>query len=627
MFKNLKIGPRLLSLISVQIVVSLIIGAMAFLVLEFASDTTSELNRRVASQAKLAALAEGLRSELAGTVNDVEASAITWEEARENLSRSRAYFEEGWQDYLADLTADETEFAVDVFGPHLENVRGAFEGLDFILESQDYAAMSRYVTTDLNTLVGPFLNALVASTTLERLEAESALIESQAANAGFRNATLSAIVLGVLLALVLGLIVYRSITGPVEKIANTVRGMSEGDFEVRTKLEGRNELSRLGSAFDQMLNERVATLSKVEEENRRLNEGVIRLLEAVAKLSRRDLTVKVPVTEDVTGPVADSLNLLTDETAKVLQGVRTISVEVSKASGKVKQQSDAVIDVAAHERKEVEATAKHLADAAEHMTRIAKLAQSSNEAAEKAMKTTQTAMSTVNNTVTGINDIRDTIRETEKRIKRLGERSQEISGVVNLINTIAERTHILALNASMHAASAGEAGRGFAVVADEVQRLAENARDATSQISTLVSNIQVETADTVTTMNEAISQVVSGSKLAEEAGQQMRDTNESTAELVAMVQKIALGSRKQAQTSVQLSKRAHAIRESTQQTSEQLRAQSKHTDMLVNHAASLVSAVSVFTLPEAHEVIYGPDDTRRHTVHELAEVRPIAVNE
>ena len=317
----------------------------------------------------------------------------------------------------------------------------------------------------------------------------------------------------------------------------------------------------------------------------------------MSQLSQRDLTIKVPVTEDMTGPVADALNLLTDETAKVLRGVIRISEDVAVASDKVKAQSDTVIAVADDERQAVEQTATDLASAADAMKQIAELAQTCNATAETAMKTTQAALQTVTSTVNGINSTRDTIRETEKRIKRLGERSQEISGVVNLINTIAERTHILALNASMHAASAGEAGRGFAVVADEVQRLAENAREATSQISTLVSNIQIETADTASTMNTAISQVVDGSKLAEQAGDQMKRTQETTADLVAAVQQIASRSQDQARMSSELLSRAQQIQEGTRQTSQQLNEQTVQTTNLVWYARNLLSSVRVFRLP------------------------------
>jgi methyl-accepting chemotaxis protein len=153
------------------------------------------------------------------------------------------------------------------------------------------------------------------------------------------------------------------------------------------------------------------------------------------------------------------------------------------------------------------------------------------------------------------------------------------------------------LNASMHAASAGEAGRGFAVVADEVQRLAENAREATSQISTLVSNIQIETADTVNAMNTAISQVVDGSRLAEQAGEQMQRTQETTAELGTAVQQIASRSREQARVSGELVDRAQQIQESSRQTSQQLQEQTVQTTNLVEYAKNLLSSVRVFRLP------------------------------
>jgi methyl-accepting chemotaxis protein len=253
--------------------------------------------------------------------------------------------------------------------------------------------------------------------------------------------------------------------------------------------------------------------------------------------------------------------------------------------------------VAETERQTVEQTATDLASAANAMRQIAELAQNCNTTADAAIKTTQAALQIVTSTVNGINSTRDTIRETEKRIKRLGERSQEISGVVNLINTIAERTHILALNASMHAASAGEAGRGFAVVADEVQRLAENAREATSQIASLVSNIQIETADTVNAMNTAISQVVEGSRLAEQAGDQMTRTQETTAGLVAAVQQIASRSQEQARISGDLLDRTQHMRESTRQTSQQLQEQTIQTTNLVEYAKSLLNSVRVFRLP------------------------------
>ena len=392
----------------------------------------------------------------------------------------------------------------------------------------------------------------------------------------------------------------------VGRLQQTVDDVAAGNPEARVALTSGDELGALGRSLDDMLGEHCSIFAEAQSETEQMNRSVVDLLQAVYRLSQKDLTVKLPVTEDITGPVADSLNMMTTETVKVLQEVLAVANSVADTSQQVKVQSDSVVAVAAEEQQQVEETATELAEASSTMTRIAALAEECDTAADLAIQSTEQAQKTVLSTVSGINNARDTIRETEKRIKRLGERSQEIGGVVNLISSIAERTHILALNASMHAASAGEAGRGFAVVADEVQRLAENAREATSQISTLVSNIQLETADTVTTMNEAISQVVSGTELAEQSGEQMNETREKTRGLVEMVRQIAEDSSVQAQTTQQLRTQVEAIRESAKQTGDQLREQSAHTDQLVEYSNSLVEVVSVFTLPQARSAVVRP---------------------
>lgn len=399
------------------------------------------------------------------------------------------------------------------------------------------------------------------------------------------------------LGFMIALFVMRTIINPVNHLQSVMEKLRQGDSSVRARLETPDEIGELARQFDRMVDEREAVATKIKRENEQLNESVLTLLQGVAQLAQKDLTAKVPVSEDITGSVADALNLLSSETAKVLKQVTDISADVTGASLKVKKQSDTVLATSEAERRQIELTTDELRIAAQAMDRIGQLAQTANVVADNAIKTTQAALSTVTATVGGINSTRDTIRETEKRIKRLGERSQEISGVVGLINTIAERTHILALNASMHAASAGEAGRGFAVVAEEVQRLAENARQATAQISTLVSNIQVETVDTVNTMNSAISQVVDGSRLAEQAGEQMKLTQAATTELVESVRQIAANTHEQAKISSGLLARAEDIRKSTEQTSHELNAQAGQTENLVEYARALLGAVRVFKLP------------------------------
>ena len=404
-------------------------------------------------------------------------------------------------------------------------------------------------------------------------------------------------VIAVLVSIALFLLA-RSIISPMRKLQDTVVKVNEGDITARARLSRSDELGELADAFDKLLDERVASLAEAEKESEKLNESVIEMIKAVSRLAQgKDLAVKIPVSEDITGAIGDSLNLLAKETAKTLRDVKLTSDQVANVSKVVKQQSDHIISVANNERKEVEETAVMLRESVKAMNSMATDAQNANGQAAKTIENTQNALNTVLSSVEGINSIRNTISETEKRIKRLGDRSQEISGIVNLINSIAERTHILALNASMHAASAGEAGRGFAVVADEVQRLAENAREATSEISTVVNNIRVETADTVTTMNNVISQVAEGTRLAEQAGRSMKETQQATAELVRSVQQIADSSVKQVNISKQLLERARQIQDSTEQTGRELFEQTKSTDTLVKFSQTLVSTVGVFKLP------------------------------
>jgi len=447
----------------------------------------------------------------------------------------------------------------------------------------------------------PFTAALtkVVNNLSEAASKNADAIKADVASNSSRTLTLAIIVLllSVPALAALGFFIARGIIHNLASFQKTVTEINQGDFMARAQIKSRDELGQLAKTFNELLDNRVATLAKIQRDNEQLNESVISLLQSVAQLAQKDLTVKVPVSEDVTGAVADSLNMLASETSKVLNNVSNISADVTSASLKVQEQADGMLRSSEEDRVEVDRAAQTLSSAAQSLHEIASLAQQCNMAADNAINTTQMALSSVNNTVNGINNTRDVIRETEKRIKRLGERSQEISGAVNLINVIAERTHILALNASMHAASAGEAGRGFAVVADEVQRLAENSRQATQQIAALVNNIQVETSDTVNTMNDAIAQIVEDSRLAEQAGQQMQLTQQTTAELVASVRQIATNSTEQAKAGQELLERAETLKQSSQRASNLLHEQSDNTNSLVEYAKQLLATVRVFKLP------------------------------
>jgi methyl-accepting chemotaxis protein len=302
--------------------------------------------------------------------------------------------------------------------------------------------------------------------------------------------------IGVLIAItaVVSLVLFstrRSITTPLGRLTSTIDAITSGNRDARAKLATGDEMQQLGDALDRMMDER-GKFMQTEAENERLNNSIIAILRAVSQLGKGDLTVRVPVHEDITGALGDAINHMSESIGKTL--------------GQASASSEQVV-----------ATSK------------------------KTRAITSQSRESVLGTAQGMNEIRATIQETAKRIKRLGERSQEIGGIVRLIDTIAERTNMLALNANMQAAQAGEAGRGFMVVAAEVQRLAENAKDAAHQIEKLVGNIQVETSDTIAAMDQAIEEVVEGSELAERAATQMQ-RNEEMVDTLDDVGKRLLGS-------------------------------------------------------------------------------------
>jgi methyl-accepting chemotaxis protein len=414
----------------------------------------------------------------------------------------------------------------------------------------------------------------------------------------FRNILIGTILVGALLVLLAALAVFRSVTGKLAQMNSALVKLNAGDYTARVNLKSNDELGQVGTAFDKLLDDRLEALAQGALENEQLNNSVVDIIQSVAQVAgSKDLSIRVPVTEDITGAIGDAMNMLTSETAKVMGKVTDVSNEVSSATSSLKLSSDAAMATATTGQAEVEAAALELSNTSNTLNQMSIVAQKANDSAEAAVRTTRQALATVDKTVSGITESRDLIRETEKRIKRLGERSQEISQAVGLINSIAERTGLLALNASMQATVAGEAGRGFALVAEEVKRLSENAREATREISTLVSAIQSETSETVLAMNNAITQIVDTSRLADQAGSEMKGTQQATEDLATNVRAIAATSIEQAHAGQSLQVRAITIQTASRETSRQLNNQAKDTEKLVEAASALLREVSVFKLP------------------------------
>lgn len=403
--------------------------------------------------------------------------------------------------------------------------------------------------------------------------------------------------LGVLvLAGIAASVFVRRFLQPIQKLSDTVQKVASGETAARSELAEQDEIGQLGRAFDGLLDDRIAALEKAAKENETLNNSVIDLLQAVFQLSNRDLTARAPVTEDIIGTVASSINQFSDETGRTLAQVQDIAAQVSQTSEAVRVQSVMVEETARAEREALSAMSTSLNQATEQLVKVSALSEQSNQAAGLAADATQNALATVQSTVQGMDQLRESISDMEKRFKRLGERSQEISTAVQLINAISERTHVLALNASMQAATAGEAGRGFAVVAEEVQRLSDSSRQATATISQLVSNIQAETNETLFTVNRLIGDVVRQSELAQRAGTQMTQTQETTQQLVSLVRQIAQFSEQQSKLAASLQQSVVDINAGTEQTSSAIAEQTASTQSLAESSRQLTAAVGQFKL-------------------------------
>ncbi len=417
--------------------------------------------------------------------------------------------------------------------------------------------------------------------------------------ASARN-TLIQVLIAELLVLLIGIglatLIVRNITGTVNSLQAAVNRVRQGDTGALQAIEAKDEVGDLGRTVNELLQERIAAQKKAEEENDGLNNSVVSLLGTMFELSQRNLTVRAEVSSDMVGTVADSVNMFADATATALSNVTTVANQVAESAGRVNVNSQTLSKQSQHDRQEVLEMTQEIGQASALMQQVATLAEQSNQAAGQATATTLAALRSVNTTVGEMGGIRESIGEMEKRVKRLGERSQEISQIVTVINSISERTHVLALNASMQAAMAGEAGRGFAVVTEEVQRLADASRNATMQIAQLSQNIQMETSETVAALNRTVTDVVRGSEIAEKSGQQMQETEAANARLAETVQRIANESTRQIALAVRLAQRAEAITLSNQQADQLMQNTTVDVAALVQSSDRLIGVVSEFKL-------------------------------
>jgi len=331
-----------------------------------------------------------------------------------------------------------------------------------------------------------------------------------------------------------------------------------------------------------------------EDVNNANQQSILNLMNELSELANGDLTVKATVSEDITGAIADSVNFTTDELRKLVIAVSTAAQLVSKATTEAGSLTQKLLISAKKQSEEI----SQANDSVELMTTSIKevdaSAARSADAARQTLLVTAQGTQAVQNSIAGMDGIREQIQETSKRIKRLGESSQEIGEIVDLISDITEQTNVLALNAAIQAASAGEAGRGFSVVAEEVQRLAERSADATKQIGLLVKAIQNDTHDAVAAMESTTQGVVEGAKLADAAGQSLREIEETTRELAGLVNSISVSTQMQTEMARELADVTKAILQITEQTTDGTNRTSASVTQVEKLATDLRSSVSGF---------------------------------
>ncbi len=374
-----------------------------------------------------------------------------------------------------------------------------------------------------------------------------------------------------------------------------------GDMSPRATVYSEDEFGRLAASFNQMLQSIVSNTTEAqrkaaeqEQAKEDLQRQVIRLLDDVEGAARGDLTVQAEVTADVLGAVADSFNLTIQNLREIVNQVKIAARQVNESSRENEAFARSLSSDALRQAEELSVTLNSVQMMTESIQRVAESAREAEQVAKLASETAIKGGDAVERTVAGILDIRETVAETTRKVKRLGESSQEISKIVGLISAIASRTNLLALNASIEAARAGDAGRGFAIVADEVRQLADRAAKASKEIEQIVLQIQSETSNVQQAMEVGTQQVIDGTKRAEQARQSLTDIIQVSHRIETLVLSITEDTVKQTETSRTVSQVMQSVELSAQETSQESQRVSASLQNLVGVARSLQDSVERF---------------------------------
>ena len=345
---------------------------------------------------------------------------------------------------------------------------------------------------------------------------------------------------------------------------------------------------------------RQAEARALEQEAKRINDAnqaaILRLMNELQSVAEGDLTQEATVTEDITGAIADSVNYTVEELRALVGSVQNTATRVAQTTAQVDANSTELLAASTEQLREIRETGRSVLDMAGRINEVSSQAQESAQVARQSLQAADSGLKAVQDAIGGMNSIRDQIQETSKRIKRLGESSQEIGEITELISDITEQTNVLALNAAIQAASAGEAGRGFSVVAEEVQRLAERSADATRQIAALVKAIQTDTQDAVAAMERSTQGVVEGARLSDSAGTALTEIDTVSRRLAELIEQISASTSNEAELANDVAENIQHIFAVTEQTGEGTRTTAQQVRELSHMAEELRQSVARFKI-------------------------------
>jgi len=387
-------------------------------------------------------------------------------------------------------------------------------------------------------------------------------------------------------------------------LAEVCRQVSAGQRALRAPIVGQDEFATLSSTVNALLDGLPAVGGSVRANATESPDAAVlqaqieKLLQEVSAVGDGDLRVQAEVTPDTLGVLADSFNYMIEELAKVVGRVQATTLQVTNATRRLLDRSAEVAQASETQAVQIAQASGAVGRLADFVQLSANNALAAAEVAHAALQTSQSGQEAVVQTIDGMVRIRDNVQETSKKIKRLGERSKEVGEIVRLIEDIAEQTNLLALNAAIQAAMAGEHGRGFAVVADEIRILAERVAKATQEVTSLVSGIQGDTYEAVVAMEESTQEVVTGSRLADAAGQSLLSINNSVERQAQMIGDIALAATERKQVAEAVAVAMGQIAEVTRQTNGATQDTTRSVSYLAELAEQLRASVATFRLPD-----------------------------